>query len=84
VGCGVEVRALRKGANGNKVPESSTGNATEWRLAEGASNATLPWDENTWRRWLTGVEPGHYRIVMTLTLPDGDKAIGELEGEIVP
>jgi hypothetical protein len=80
----VEVRALRTDANGKSAPERRTGEATEWRLAEGGSNATLPWDVQPWKRWLTGVEPGHYRIVLTLTLPDGDKAIGELEGEVVP
>ena len=45
---------------------------------------TLPWDENPWNRWLTGVAPGPYRIVATLTLPEGEKVTGEIEGTVVP
>ncbi len=84
VGCSVEVRALRKDPNGNDVPERLTGNNTAWHIREGRANVTLPWDENTWRRWLTAVAPGHYRIVMDLTFRDGEVISGELEGDAVP
>jgi hypothetical protein len=84
VGCSVEVRALRKDPNGNEVPERFTGNDTAWHIREGRANVTLPWDENTWRRWLTAVEPGHYRISMDLKLRDGEVITGELEGDSVP
>jgi hypothetical protein len=84
VGCSVEVRALRKDPNGNEVPERLTGNNTTWHIVEGRDNITLPWDENTWRRWLTAVAPGHYRIVMDLKLLDGEVINGELDGQTVP
>jgi hypothetical protein len=83
VGCSVEVRALRKDANGNEVPERRTGIHSKWRILEGRDLVTLPWDENPWRRWLTAVEPGHYRLAMDLTLPEGDVIRGELEGDTV-
>jgi hypothetical protein len=83
IGCSVEVRALRKDANGNEVPERRTGIHTQWRILEGKEMVTLPWDENPWRRWLTAVDDGHYRLAMDLTLPEGDVIRGELEGDAV-
>ena len=85
VGCSVEVRVLRKDAGGADVPEGRTGNNVVWHITQGGSKVTLPWDENPWKRWLTGVEPGHYRITATLTLTKGrGQVTGEIEGDIVP
>jgi len=84
VGCSVEVRATFKDAGGNKPTERRTGNDMTWRVVEGPENVTLPWDENPWNRWLTGVAPGPYRIVATLALPEGEEVKGELEGTVVP
>ena len=84
VHCGVEVRATAKSADGLDVPQRRTGGEVVWRVVEGASSITLPWDENPWKRWITGVQPGHYRIVATLTLPEGDTVAGEIEGNIIP
>jgi hypothetical protein len=83
VGCSVEVRVEYMDAHGAPVPETVTGNSTEWRVAEGASRLTLPWDENPWRRWLTAKSAGPYRIVVTLTMKKThEKVVGELEGEL--
>jgi hypothetical protein len=83
VGCSVEVRLERKDGGGNDVPERRTGNTTEWHVVQGGSKVTLPWDENPWRRWLTGVAPGHYRIQATLTTKDHEQITGEIEGDVV-
>jgi hypothetical protein len=83
VGCSVEVRALRKDANGNDVPERRTSIHSKWRILKGKEFVTLPWDENPWRRWLTAVDVGHYRLAMDLTLPEGDVIRGELEGDTI-
>ena len=84
VGYGIEVRTNPRYADGTLVPQRKSGTTVLWSLAEGGSNVTLPWDENPWRRWLTAVNPGHYRIAVTLTLPDGERLAGELEGEAIP
>ncbi len=83
VGCSVEVRAEVKDALGNDVKPRKTGENLVWGIPEGRANITLPWDENPWKRWMTGVAPGHYRIVATLDMPSGEKIRSELEGEIV-
>lgn len=83
VGCSIEVDTVPKDPNGSKVPERTSGSSVEWVIDQGGDRITLPWDENPWRRWLTGIAPGHFRIVSTLTMRGGDKAVGVLDGEVV-
>ena len=83
VGCSQEVRVVCKDAAGSDVPPNKTNNEIEWHTPEGSSKITLPWDENPWKRWLTGVAPGHYRITAKLSLHHDEKITGELEGDIV-
>jgi len=84
VGCSIEVRAEPRDAEGNKIPERFTGNNVEWHTTRGKANITLPWDENPWKRWMTGVAPGPYQVTATITLKDGEVVTGWLDGEIVP
>jgi hypothetical protein len=83
VGCSVEVDTIPKDETGTKVPERTSGNNVQWVIDQGGEKVTLPWDENPWRRWLTGIAPGHFRIVSTLLLRNGDKSVGVLDGEVV-
>ena len=83
VGCSVEVRMVRKDGSGTDVPERQTGNNVAWQIVQGGSKVTLPWDENPWRRWLTGTAPGHYRIQATLTMRNHEQITGEIEGDVV-
>jgi len=82
VGCSIEVDTVLKDPGGNPVPQSTSGNNVQWVIDQGGDRITLPWDENPWKRWLTGVAPGHFRIVSTLLLRNGDKAVGVLDGEV--
>jgi hypothetical protein len=84
VGCSIEVRATVRDRDGNDVPYEDTGNDVEWKLTQGEQNVTLPWDSAPWKRWLTGVHKGHFRIEVTLTLKRGQLLVGELRGEVVP
>ena len=84
VDCSIEVRVELKDANGDTVPERQTGNNLEWHIRQGKSSITLPWDENPWKRWMTGIAPGPYRIEVTIHLRHGDQATGLLSGQIVP
>lgn len=84
VGCSIEIRVVLKSLDGTPAPIRRTGNDLTWRIPKGRALVTLPWDENPWKRWLTGVAPGHFRIEVTLTMRNGDLAVGVLEGEVVP
>ena len=84
VGCSIEIRVALKNLDGTDAPKRKTGDDLEWRIPQGRALVTLPWDVNPWKRWLTGVEPGTFRIEVTLTMRNGDKAVGELVGEVVP
>jgi len=84
VGCSVEVRTTPKDPQGNFVPERTSGTHIVWTVDQGGDKVTLPWDVAPWKRWLTGIAPGHFRIVTTLTLRNGDQSIGVLDGEVVP
>jgi len=82
IGCSIEVRATVRD-HGKDVPYEDTGNDVEWKLTQGGQNVTLPYDSAPWRRWLTGVHQGRFRIVVTLTLKRGKPLVGELRGEVV-
>ncbi|MFI5183863.1 MAG: hypothetical protein ACHQNV_05660 [Vicinamibacteria bacterium] len=83
VGCSVEIDLVVRNSSGGAVKIRQTGENIEWGIAQGRDLVTLPWDENPWKRWLTGVAPGHYRIVVFLTLPSLEKIRGVLEGDVV-
>jgi hypothetical protein len=84
VGCSIEVDAQVRDANGIPVNPKHLGTDLRWHIPEGASNITLPWDENPWKRWMTGIAPGPYRIEVTIHFRDGDQATGMMSGQIVP
>ena len=71
-------------ADGHAIPVNKVGNDIEWHIPQGRANITLPWDENPWKRWMTGVEPGPYRITTTINTRDGETLTGEMVGQIVP
>jgi len=83
VGCSIEVRATVRDRHGRDVPYEDTGNDVEWKVTQGESNVTLPYDDAPWKRWLTGVHPGHFRIEVTLKLKRNKQLAGELRGEVV-
>lgn len=84
VGCSVEIRVAFEDAQGNNVPQRTTGENIVWTIPEGGANVTLPWDENPWKRWLTGINAGHYTLRATLSMRNGDVISGDLEGDIIP
>jgi hypothetical protein len=83
VGCAIEVRLDIFDRHGVGVPDRVTGSNVTWQIAEGASLITLPWDENVFRRWMTAIAAGRYRIVATLVMKKThEPLVGELAGEI--
>lgn len=83
VGCSIEVRVDYVDRNGALVDEDITGNNVQWSVPQGGSRITLPDDSNPWRRWMTAVGPGDYRIVATLTMKrTREKIVGEIAGHI--
>ena len=84
VGCSIEVDLNILDRHGVPLSDQKTGSDVTWKIAEGASRITLPWDENVFKRWMTATAPGSYRIVATMRLKrTHEELVGELAGELV-